>query len=271
VKTCPNCEAELKDSVISCVRCGQPVRGDGHSEPRPAGGPGPDPATSTTPPGAAALATKAPPSVWAPLPQPARSAPSTPDLTARRALPSRRSWGPDPLMLLAGLEAMGAGVLAFLAVKDPWVHLTVTRPLTDFDPGLVVTLTVRGKAAFVGTAGTALAATLAVMGVLWFFYGFQRGWTMPGILNPALGIIVVSTGLFATVLASMVWFVWQDAMILRAKAARISTDAMRELVHLEPAPLVQIGRLSGLMTFGGMMLVGLLASCLGWYAYRRRS
>jgi hypothetical protein len=72
------------------------------------------------------------------------------------------------------------------------------------------------------------------------------------------------------VLAAMVWFVWEDAMVMRAKAADMSVQAMKELLNLQPAPLVQIQRLSGLLTFGGTMLLGLVASCLGWYAYRRR-
>lgn len=173
-------------------------------------------------------------------------------------------------MLLAGLAALAAGVLAYLAVKEPWVHLTVTRLATDTEPALVATLSLRAKAAFVGTAGTGLGVMLAALGLVWFFYGFQRGWTMPGVVNPALGLLVTTAGLIATVLSAMVWFVWEDAMIMRAKAADLSTEAMRELLDQQPAPLVQIERLSGLLTFGGMMLVGLLASCLGWYAYRRR-
>jgi hypothetical protein len=47
-------------------------------------------------------------------------------------------------------------------------------------------------------------------------------------------------------------------------------QAMQRLLDLQPAPLVQIQGLSGLMTFGGMMVLGLVGSCLGWYAYRRR-
>jgi hypothetical protein len=173
-------------------------------------------------------------------------------------------------MLLAGLAAAGAGALAFLAIREPWVHMTVTRAATDTDPELVATLSLRGRAAFVGTAGTGLAIALAVLGVVWFFYGFQRGWTMPGIFNPGLGLLVTTAGLTATALAAMVWFVWEDAMVLRAKAAGLSMQAMKRLLDLQPAPLVLIQRLSGLLTFGGMMVLGLLASCLGWYAYRRR-
>jgi hypothetical protein len=45
---------------------------------------------------------------------------------------------------------------------------------------------------------------------------------------------------------------------------------MKELLDLQPAPLVAIERLQGLVTFGLMMGLGFLASALAWYAYRRR-
>jgi hypothetical protein len=82
------------------------------------------------------------------------------------------------------MAATVAGVLAFLAVKEPWAHLTITQPATDTIDAVVVEVTVRGHAAFVGTVGTVLAVMLAASGLMWFFYGFQRGRSMPGILNP---------------------------------------------------------------------------------------
>jgi hypothetical protein len=93
-------------------------------------------------------------------------------------------------MFLAGLMAAAAGALAYVAIKEPWVHLTITRAATDSDSALVATLSLRGRAAFVGTAGTGLAIALALLGLVWLLYGFQRGWTMPGIVNPAIGLLV---------------------------------------------------------------------------------
>ena len=271
VKICPNCEAELKDSVIRCVRCGRPLRGE------------PDREAVTAAVASSTSTSTAPRSVpSAPVAPLSSAGARTPGVTHAptlhttidprplRALPSRRAWGPDWLMLLAGIAAMSAGALAYLIVKEPWVHLAITRAATDTEDALLTALTLRGKAAFVGTAGTWLAIALAAFGLVWFFYGFQRGWTMPALTSPALGFLVTAAGLMATVLASMVWFVWEDAMVAHARAAGLSTQAMRELVDLQPAPLVEIERLSGLATFGLMMGLGFLASCLGWYAYRRR-
>ena len=191
-------------------------------------------------------------------------------MAAWRALPSRRAWGPDALMLLAGMVAIGAGVFAYLAVKEPWVRLTISRSAENADLEFVASLSMRAKTALIGTGATGLAIAVAVLGLAWFFYGLQRGWTMPGPVNPAFGMVVAIVGLLATVLSSTVWFVWEDALVLRAKVAGLSTQAMKDLLDQQPPPLVQIQRLSGLMMFGGMMVLGFLASCLGWYAYRRR-
>lgn len=189
-----------------------------------------------------------------------------------RAIPnSRRAFGPDMWMLGAGMAAASAGILAYLAVKEPWAHLTITQGATELQDALVVDVTVRGQAAFVGTAASVLAVVLAASGVLWLFYGFQRGWSMPGILNPALVILVTIAGLGIALLSSEVWFVWQDAMIARAEAVGLTTREMTQLLEQQPIPIVVIERLPGMVSFGGMMLLGLFASCLGWWAYRRRS
>jgi hypothetical protein len=194
------------------------------------------------------------------------------DPSTHRAIPnSRRAFGPDMWMLWAGMAATVAGVLAFLAVKEPWAHLTITQPATDTIDAVVVEVTVRGHAAFVGTVGTVLAVMLTASSLMWFFYGFQRGWSMPGILNPVLSILVTVAGLGVALLSSMVWFVWQDAMIARAENVGFTTREMTQLLDQQPIPIVVIERLPGLISFGAMMALGLFASCLGWWAYRRRS
>jgi hypothetical protein len=181
-----------------------------------------------------------------------------------------RAWGLDMWMLWAGMAAAAAGILAFLALKEPWAHLTITSAATDTTEAVVADVTVRASSAFVGKAGSVLAIVLAAYGVLWFFYGFQRGWSMPSILSPAIAILVTLAGVGMTFLASMVWFVWQDSMILRAQSAGLTAIEMRTLLEHQPVPIVEIERLPGMISFGGMMALGLFAACLAWWAYRRR-
>ena len=272
MKACPHCEAELRDSVIRCTRCGKSLKdapdesggasvSDANGSPAPAAAPASSSSSVAT---KTATAWTTPASLSRPHAAPA-------DMAALRAMPAKKtSSRPDPWMLLAGLATAIAGILAYLAVKDPWVHLTVTQPARELEEAIVVELTLRGQAAFVGTVGTVLGIALAGFGCIWFFYGFQRGWTIPGLFNPAIAMLCAVVGLLATVLSSMVWFVWQDAAIARAKVTGLSTRAMTELLGQQPVPIVTIERLGGLFRFGGMMVAGLLATCLAWYAYRQR-
>jgi hypothetical protein len=69
----------------------------------------------------------------------------------------------------------------------------------------------------------------------------------------------------------MVWFVWQDSMIARAENVGFTTREMTQLLDQQPIPIVVIERLPGLISFGGIMALGLFASCLGWWSCRRRS
>jgi hypothetical protein len=190
-----------------------------------------------------------------------------------RALPSdhRAAGHPDLALLLASVVAVAAAVMAWRAIGDPWVKLLITDTSDKLDPKLVGEITLKGQAALVGIIGQTLAAVIGVYGVLWFLYAFDRGSTMPWFVSPSISIIASVVGLLGVVLAALVWFVWQDAAVDHAHAVRMSAQELRGLLDLEPKPLVEIQRLSGLMRFGGAMVVGLLASCTAWWAYRKRS
>jgi hypothetical protein len=265
--------------VIKCSRCGRGLREPREPETVEAvaatAGPPPAPASNAVAeaprqsaiPSARAFAPAG--ATWDPMPSGPTS--SLAEVESHRALPTyQRSRGPDLWILLAGVAAIVAGVLAYLIVRDPWVHLTVSVPESEFEEAIRVEVVARGQVAFAGTAAKALGVGLAAFGLVWFVFGFDRRWTIPGIANPALAILVSAAGLGLTVVSSMVWFVWEDAMVLRAKTAGMSAKGMAELLDRQPAPLVEIERLTGLVTFGGLMALGLLASSLGWWAYRRR-
>jgi hypothetical protein len=195
-----------------------------------------------------------------------------PRVDDRRALPGdrRASARPDLALLLASLAAVGAAVLAWRAIGDPWVKLVITDTSNSLDPELVGRITLRGHAALVGIIGQGLAAVIGVYGVIWFLYGFDRGSTMPGLVNPAIAMTASLFGALGVVLSAAVWFVWEDAAIEHARAVQMTAQELRGLLDLQPEPLVEIERLSGLMRFGGAMVIGLLASCTAWWAYRAR-
>ena len=173
-------------------------------------------------------------------------------------------------MLCAGIAAVVVGVLAYLAVAERWVHLIVTEAPSEFEDGRVLQLTLRADVATIGTVATVLAIALVVFGAVWFCFGLQRGWTMPGITNPLFAMLAAFAGMATAYLSAMVWYVWEEAMVQRAYRAGLSPRAMRELLDQQPNPDVSIERLAGLVTFGGMMALGLVIACFAWWAYRRR-
>jgi hypothetical protein len=207
-------------------------------------------------------------------PTPAEQTPRFPyDHGDRRALPSdpRPAARFDVVLLLSAVAAVIAASLAWQAVAEPWVRLVITDTSDRLDPVLVGRIVLPGKEALVGTIGQALAIALGGLGVMWFVFGFDRGWTMPWFANPMIGIGAAVAGLGAVVLSSLVWFVWEDAAVAHARSVGLAREKLQEILNLQPAPLVEISRLSGIMRFGTMMAIGFVAASAAWWASRRRA
>jgi len=173
-------------------------------------------------------------------------------------------------LLLAAVVAGAAAYWAWTAIAEPWVRLVITDTSERLNPELVGDVSLRGEAALIGVIGQGLVVVLGVYALAWLVYGFDRGSTMPWLVNPAISIILAIAGVFATILSATVWFVWEDAAIEHARALKMTAAEVRALLDLQPAPLVEIERLPGLMAFGGAMLVALLAACTAWWASRKR-
>lgn len=196
-----------------------------------------------------------------------------PEVVTRRALPSdrRRSGRPDAVLLLMSVVAAAAGVLAWRSMEEAWVQLTITDTSDRLDPVLVGAVTLRGKGALIGAIGQGLSAVLVGSGLLWLVYSFDRGSTMPWFTSPITAIVAGAAGVGASVLSALVWFVWEEAAIGRSSALGLTGDQFREILDRQPPPLVEIQRLTGLMRFGGMMLLGTLVASAAWWAYRKRA
>lgn len=312
VKICPSCEAELRDSVIRCTRCGRALRegAEAQAESVPervpvAAAPAVRPfrsevwaRPSTSAPASSSSSSASSPSttssaqmtlppppvapaIPAPAPQrhvaaarPALAAPTTrvKDRSAKRALPDGRKHSdrPDPALLLAALAAVAAAFFAWRSLPSAWVELTITDTSVALDPQLVGRMKLTGDAAMIGTIALGLAAVLGALGVIWLAYGFRRGATIPMVVSPAFAILASVGGIVLTILSMILWFVWKDAAVAQATSIDLSVQALRDLLDLQPAPLVEITRLDGLTNFGLAMVAGLLASSMAWWAYRKR-
>jgi hypothetical protein len=284
VKPCPFCEAELRDSVIRCTRCGKSLL----QEPEPSAERQSARTAAASPILGAPTASagsrgsrigfpkdepaRPQPAVWATPAAPPVTRAATPNVAALRALPGegRSSARPDFALLVSSLAAIGVAMLAWRAIGDPWVRLVITDTTDRLDPHLVGEITLRGQAALIGIIGQGFAAVLGVSGVMWFLYGFDRGSTMPWFVSPSISILTAIAGGVGVVVSAALWFVWKDAAIEHARAVQMTAQQLKALLDQQPEPLVEIERLSGLMRFGGAMVVGLLTSSTAWWAYRKR-
>jgi hypothetical protein len=310
VKVCPSCEAEVRDSVIRCTSCGTSFRGAPTEDvrPRTAMDSGqlrqqrPEPARAATAIAAApAPAAASPTTAAAPTPSPGRKPASptasawatstttkiwhgtptrtngpaahlAPDLRSRRALPekSRRSNRPDPVLLFAAVVTGGAAYLAWGAIAQRWMQITIANAQDDvvarFGTG-----TFRASDAMVGTLAEMVVATLAVLAVLWLFFGLQRGWTMPWFTTPVIGIGAALAGIGGTVVSSVLWFGWRDAVFNVASRYGETRQGLEAFLEdPDNKPIITMHRLAGPQRFGEMLVLALLASCAAWWAYRRR-
>jgi hypothetical protein len=68
-----------------------------------------------------------------------------------------------------------------------------------------------------------------------------------------------------------VWFVWEDAAVASSRSVGLAREKLQEILNLQPAPLVEISRLPGLIRFGTMMVIGLVVASAAWWASRRRA
>lgn len=194
------------------------------------------------------------------------------DRSAKRALPDGRKHSdrPDPALLLAALAAVAAAFFAWRSLPTAWVELTITDTSVALDPQLVGRMKLTGDAAMIGTIALGLAAVIGALGIIWLAYGLRRGATIPMVVSPAFAIVASVGGIILTILSMILWFVWKDAAVQQATSVDLSVQALRDLLDLQPAPLVEITRLDGLTNFGLAMVAGLLASSMAWWAYRKR-
>jgi hypothetical protein len=299
VKVCPGCEAENRDSVIRCTTCGATFPAGSRNAARADAHPG---AASTAVPWAQGAphisATAVETSERTTVPGPSRNdrssvwstpaatlrpptatasaLPTThsgPDANARRALPttSRTSNRPDAALLLAALVAAAAAYMAWGAITMRWMQITIG----DTQEGVARTFgtaTFRASDAMIGTLAQIVVIVIAAGAMLWFFFGLQRGWTMPWFSTPAIGIVAAVTGIAATFVSSFVWFVWRDAVFAAAERYGETASRLRRFLDdPDHRPSITLHRLAATQRFITMLAIALAASCIAWWAYRRRA
>ena len=282
MKTCPFCRGEIRDSVIRCSHCGRSLQGDTDADTASVGA-----TTATAFAGGSSTQE-------VPHPRPARAidvwatqsgagdshgtgaAVAEPQLSTLvlggPALPvtkHRRRF--DAGLFVAGVVLLATGILAYLSIRHPWVKVRITGIDEDgVETGVVARLVLAGGEDLAGKIGLALSAAMAIWGAVWCWYGFDRGAGIPAFARPGFAILVTIAGIGIAILCSTVWFVWSDAAVAHAADTGMTAAALRLLIDTHPLPIVHLKRLHGLVEFGGLMVLGQLASYLAFWSSRRR-
>lgn len=281
MKTCPFCRGELRDSVIRCSHCGRSLQGDDDADTASVG------ATAATAGGsstqkAEARSPRTRPSidVWATQSGAGAHGAGTtvaePTLSTLMlggpALPVAKRWRRfDAGLLVAGVLLLAAGILAYLSIRHPWVKVRITGVDEDgVKTGVVARLALEGGQGLAGKIGLVLSVAMAIWGAVWCWYGFDRGAGIPAFARPGFAILATIAGIGVAILCSTVWFVWSDAAVAQAGDTGMSAASMRLLIDTHPLPIVQLRQLPGLLEFGGLMVLGQLASYLAFWSSRRR-
>jgi hypothetical protein len=283
MKACPHCGGQIRPSVIRCTQCGMSLTGDregsgggavavsevaGSGGRRPVAAPARIPTAAQAPTAAAKPAhgsTELPIDVWAvsaPRVRPHRP-PPTGSRTGGASI--RRT---DLPLMAAGVLAAAAGALAYSALAVPWVHARISDATGSH---LAAEITLRGSDSIAGRAGVGIAIALGLLGLVWFWYGLDRGVGVPAIAHPASALIVALIAGIVVIFAAIGYLFWNDALVASAREAGMTKRAMRDLLDARPAPTIAIERLAGVLRFAAAAGLALLAGAVAWRAERRRN
>lgn len=280
MKACPFCQGDLRESVIRCSHCGRSLLGDADVDTASVGAATASGNGSSAEKAEARSPRTSPPiNVWATESSTGAHGAGTtvaePMLSTLMlggtALPvAKHGRRFDAGLLVAGLLLLAAGILAYLSIRHPWVKVRITGLDEEgVETGVVARLALEGGQGLAGKIGLVISVAMAIWGAVWCWYGFDRGAVIPSFARPGFAILATIAGIGLAFLCSTVWFVWTDAAVAHAGDTGMTAAALRLLLDTHPLPLVELKRLPALLEFGGLMVLGQLASYLAFWSSRR--
>ncbi|MGZ8513211.1 MAG: hypothetical protein ACXWWL_07210 [Candidatus Limnocylindria bacterium] len=266
--SCPHCGGEIKASVIKCVHCGTSLVGEEQPATVPAG------ATGGTQEAVASAPVPKPKPTGDPWVTPSVRADGHAPLTMLAEAPPRsvpaRSRQLDARLMAAGVLAIAAAVAAYSAPSLPWVAGRVFVLGQRSNARLTAELTFRASDSLAAPFALGVAAGMALLGLLWFWYGMDRGTYLPAIAHPALAAVAGMVALGTLAASKLGSFFWQDAFLTHARDAGLTKEAMRTLLEGQPAPVIELEQLSGMVRFAAAAALALVAGLVAWWSQHRR-
>ena len=175
-----------------------------------------------------------------------------------------------PLMA-SGLVLLVSAAFTYLSLSMPWVQVRVLTELVgSTTPRKVADLGLTARDSLTWWVGLGLAVAFAVWGVLWFWCSLDRGSGLPRLADPWLAVLAAAIGLALTAGSRLGSLVWSQGLVEHARRAGLTREQMQEILARRPAPTIEVEVLEGLFRFGVVMVIGLAASIVAWWAARRR-
>lgn len=296
MKTCPHCGGQLRPSVIKCVHCGSRL------EEQPAG----VPSVSSAPASSAAAAGAPtrpvpdrtpvpPPSVFDPpkppspdpwvTPSERLERPRQPDLapvviapgaapaSAPATVPRARARAPrrvDLALLAAGVVALASAAVALTSLSLPWVTGTLAAKGPRDKLRQIAELPFFADDALVRNAVLGLALVAGALGLLWFWYGLDRGVQLPLLAHPGLALLAGVLGWGLIGITRLGAIVWQTGFLAHAREAGLTKEAMRALLDDRSRRVMTFAAEAGTTRFAIGASLALLAGLLAWWSQRER-
>lgn len=262
--------------MVKCVHCGtaldrEPVEAMGRITADPVAVTGPVDQVLSAPAAPATAPATAPPFTpgpWAPPADDPGAVIPTSAITARPSESPRTSVRrTDGTLMVASVIVLIGAVVAYSSASLPWIRAR----LSTHDGVPVARLTFRGADTFAGPMALGVAVALLLLGLVWFWNALDGGAGVPRLAHPAMALLACVIGVTALAVMGLVWTLWDEAFVARARESGMTKAAMRALLGSRPAPTIAVERLSGAYRFGAAVLLALVAGTIAWWSQRRRA
>lgn len=175
----------------------------------------------------------------------------------------------DGRLMGAAVLAVATAVIAVSSLSLPWIdgRLSVVGTRRS---RTVAELTFRASDSFGGTIAIVIAATMSILGLLWFWWGTDRTSHLPAFAHPAIAVIVGLAGWVAIGASTIGSFVWEPAFVDHAQEAGLTPESMQAVLDDRARRLIELGRLAGFHRIAVAATAAVLAGLVAIWSQRPR-
>jgi hypothetical protein len=176
----------------------------------------------------------------------------------------------DLALLAAGALALASAAVALTSLSLPWVTATLAAKGPKDELRQIAELPFFADDAIVRNAALGLAIVLGALGLLWFWYGLDRGVQLPLLAHPGIAILAGILGWALVGVTRLGAVVWQTGFLVHARDAGLTKEAMRALLDDRQRRVVTFAAEAGTTRFAIAASIALLAGVLAWWSQRER-